>query len=1725
MWHRYLKTLWRSLTLRWRPGSKDERASTDARGRPSIAVQQLEASNEQPDVVSQDPTSASHDDIDLEPSQVEPVIIWTEATTRQWLDEHAVPTSLWGAGSAKSVGQLWDEVKQGECTLTYEEGRALRELRVVKLRVLHPASTQHLIEQKQTLANGKERIRGDIPGEKLTHGEMAEVGAVRGVQEELGWEVVGAPRLLHTTVEVKPSESYPGLMSRYTFYEYALNVRGLTEEHLQPAFQTVEGDKIHHWQWRDAIIQPSDGLELRDADVRLIERLFERATRVRVSALHGGLSGSLVLRTQAFYGEAPDEPTVTKLDAAAALMSEVARTNAAARLGVPVARVIRGPLFSEEQTTHSLAFVEAKIDVPLRERLRDGSIRLVRCSWLRSAEADAAFDRDKNGAVVVRRRQELPHEAFVPAAEAVEMLRRDDRSVLALSQAWQTPFHPDPHGTTLAATRSYLDTVDDADGCGLFWDFISLHQKRNAEYGRTDDETAAFRRGLDVMAFLYASLTSTTVLVQTEVPPRPQQYEGQLTVWNVFDEAALREEMAQYGTVAGIKVSGKTATVSFESELSAQAAHAALQERACRTYNEREYKARGWTSLEQGTARVVAAHLAVAEATARLPMRFQLAQQSRAKVIDISGGRVANVTLDSPERELANAKAAIERAVFTGKGDEPVVKALLAGFYSVVLDGLERWACEPARATQDERRGAVVLELAGACWLMPEFSEQAGDDTLISTLKARATRRLMWRRPSLMGTLFGSNDAPDIAIAIHALFGPGGPMSTLALRSVRRAPPGQYFGSWRTELAARAAAVVVHPDDRVSPLASALRDAARDAAWLEEKHAARYADSFVHELELAERVAAETSCDELLALLERLRDVPWAASWAPLQVQVHGDLNLANVLLDKQDELWLIDFAKASVGSVADDAAFFISRLLFQHSPIPPTLDDVRTAVLEVDGAPRPNLLIDVLGLGAAEAKQLQIPARAGGSLPTTRLHGHTVHEWLGDDHTADAVLREMEQVVDALFGCDDPWAPERPKKAASWSTGVREVFELCAAVATRTRRLCARCCATAESANAAADDAHPSLLLLPLLGCALASLRYPQLSRRHKRLAWHAVSKLSAALLRHVAKAVSMPDTRALPPPTGLPWVAGQPVVMTRSLIDGGEGDVRLDFVATGGGRLEHQSEPDGVYCEVVLPWRMGAVMGAEGAVALEDARRAWVDVATLSAAMPVDAETASAALRAASLRASLASDAARRAVAAAATALETIVAERRRDERGGDERVESALQEAARVRAILDALWRHDVDRECVASWRATGVAGVRTFASGTLLTATVDGRRWRDARVEGADGGGTHRLVWLDDDSRAQVTLHPWNHGLRELPADDHDAVRRQYERTLRTAHAAIVDALSGKRLDVREQCVPLAVATGEGKERFGEVDALAKLLLDLHRGRCGEGVAEIRGCVLLTGPPAAGKTCLISQLVTHVLDDPDRRLVPVLVRVQQLQRLLLLEEHRDAFATSWNWVDAYLRCVHGADADVYRMLRGAMRARRALLLLDGMDEGGRMRTAIERHVTEVLAPQGHVILVTSRPDGLDRTCFQEHFLALELRPLDETQQHIVVERRVGKALGDALWLEIAATAPRDEHNELVTSNPLVCTAAQQTTAQQHSSTAPAHSRAASRRLIPQQHPRTATLCHAVSHLHTLIGPLVSRADAEHGDLAVRGARRAAAQHCRAVRGRIARDARGG
>ena len=214
-------------------------------------------------------------------------------------------------------------------------------------------------------------------------------------------------------------------------------------------------------------------------------------------------------------------------------------------------------------------------------------------------------------------------------------------------------------------------------------------------------------------------------------------------------------------------------------------------------------------------------------------------------------------------------------------------------------------------------------------------------------------------------------------------------------------------------------------------------------------------------------------------------------------------------------------------------------------------------------------------------------------------------------------------------------------------------------------------------------------------------------------------------------------------------------------------------------------------------------------------------------------------------------------------------------------------------------------------------------------------------------------------------------------------------------------------------------------------------------------------------ILEGPPASGKTSLISQVVMHLLLMGE--LVPIPIKVQQLQRRLL--ESPSAFATCWNWIDAYLRLEHGGGA-VYRMLRQAMASRRAIILLDGLDEGGALRDEIERHVAEVLAPQGHVMLATSRPAGLDKKRFAS-FRQLALAPLTEAQQTQVLKERLGADRAQQL-LPYLDRLPSDTETGLrVTANP-VSTLHNPTTSPAASTN---HFRHATASLVITTHPRFA------------------------------------------------------
>jgi len=168
---------------------------------------------------------------------------------------------------------------------------------------------------------------------------------------------------------------------------------------------------------------------------------------------------------------------------------------------------------------------------------------------------------------------------------------------------------------------------------------MSLYQK-DANGARTAEEAASFKRALNVMGSLYASLTGTCVLLQRTVSTPPNQLAD--------DEAG--GQVAAWNTVP--------------------------------------YEERGWTTFEQGVARVAAAHVATALAQLErqkrtAPDAMRRALESRAKLVDI-GGEAAAPLFDAPLEEplalLRATTAAISRATFTNSADRRAVQRLVFGF-------------------------------------------------------------------------------------------------------------------------------------------------------------------------------------------------------------------------------------------------------------------------------------------------------------------------------------------------------------------------------------------------------------------------------------------------------------------------------------------------------------------------------------------------------------------------------------------------------------------------------------------------------------------------------------------------------------------------------------------------------------------------------------------------------------------------------------------------------------------------------------------------------------------------------------------------------------------------------------------------------------------------------------------------------------------------------------
>ena len=156
------------------------------------------------------------------------------------------------------------------------------------------------------------------------------------------------------------------------------------------------------------------------------------------------------------------------------------------------------------------------------------------------------------------------------------------------------------------------------------------------------------------------------------------------------------------------------------------------------------------------------------------------------------------------------------------------------------------------------------------------------------------------------------------------------------------------------------------------------------------------------------------------------------------------------------------------------------------------------------------------------------------------------------------------------------------------------------------------------------------------------------------------------------------------------------------------------------------------------------------------------------------------------------------------------------------------------------------------------ASGAVGQRHYAIDQVLAVRSDGR-WLDAKVVGS--GNVLRVD--GDQQQLNISLNPWNHAPRELPQNDVESLRVWWMETLVAKHSNIADALTGKQLDVLQQCVAINMdGAEEGDVR--DASTLRKWLHTCYADRCQGNAVDTPAAALLTGPPAAGKTSLMSQV---------------------------------------------------------------------------------------------------------------------------------------------------------------------------------------------------------------------------------------------------------------------
>ena len=319
---------------------------------------------------------------------------------------------------------------------------------------------------------------------------------------------------------------------------------------------------------------------------------------------------------------------------------------------------------------------------------------------------------------------------------------------------------------------------------------------------------------------------------------------------------------------------------------------------------------------------------------------------------------------------------------------------------------------------------------------------------------------------------------------------------------------------------------------------------------------------------------------------------PWLSKWRPLQTHQHANLHAANVILDVHGSLWLLEAPAVRAGNPFDDAAALISSIFVETLPLPLTLEEAR--------ALDPASLSLVFGLSR------QAAARWHAALVRCTHVSDLCQTLAADTELSPSLrrvaereevherLREALVIADAFLAPVSGLPPELSQMGtreppASWPAHAQLALRLASTIVKQATALVSRCGDSERAASRAVPkaavveaDTHSCHFLMPLLERTLASMHFINLSVAQKRLAWWIARRCAVSIRASLARPPPRLITRAegvAGPAHGLQLASGQPLLMlldTDGRLRGGEGQTQFAVTHLDGADLDWESRPE---------------------------------------------------------------------------------------------------------------------------------------------------------------------------------------------------------------------------------------------------------------------------------------------------------------------------------------------------------------------------------------------------------------------------------------------------------------------------------------------------------------------------------------------------------------------